>query len=103
MTLTHEPTGNAPQPWEDVDNDEDLDDHLPRRRFTALTGILAILVVGAGAFLGGVLVQKHHDHGLAATTVSTAASTTGTGRNAAGTGTGVAYGANGCGVIAGGQ
>jgi hypothetical protein len=100
MTLTHDAAGNVPVPWEEPD-DDDLEDQPPGRRLSWLTGLLAVLVVGGGAFLAGVQVQKHHDKGL--TTVSTAATgtaartstggTSGSGTAGSSTGTGRGFGA----------
>jgi hypothetical protein len=96
MTLTHEPTANPPGEWEEP-IDEELDAEPSRRRFALLTGILAVLVVGGAAFLGGVQVQKRHDRALVSTTnvAATGAVTgtgTGTGRGAGGTRTGTGTG-----------
>ena len=90
MTLTHEPAANPPGDWEEP-LDEDLNAVPGRRRFALLTGVLAVLVVGGGAFLGGVVVQKRHDRALVTTTnvAATGATTgTGTGRSTGGTRTG---------------
>jgi hypothetical protein len=75
--MTEVPTmSNVPSPPYDIGDDEPEFRPRPRRRAHALTFVLAgLLLIGAG-FYGGVLVQKHQDHG-------TTASTTGTGRGRA--------------------
>ena len=48
----------------DLPDDEDwLAAHAPRRRMHPVTAVLAAGVLMAGAFTGGVLVQKKHDAG----------------------------------------
>lgn len=104
MTLTHDATGGSPAPWEQSD-DDDLEDQTPKRRLSWLTGLLVVLVVGGGAFLAGVQVQKHHDKGLttvaASTTGAAARASTGTGSTGTGGTGGTGTGATGRGFGAG--
>jgi hypothetical protein len=92
MTLTHDAAGNVPAPWDESEDDDDLEDHPSRRPLTWLTALLGLLVVGGGAFLAGVQVQKHHDKGLTTVAASTSGAAsrtgTGTGNTAAGAGAG---------------
>jgi hypothetical protein len=98
MTMTPDAAGIAPAPWEEPD-DDDLEEHVPRRPVTWFTALLALLVVGGGAFLAGVQVQKHHDKGLTTVSASTTgtASRTGTGAGTTGSGTTGAGGGRGFG------
>lgn len=93
--------GDVPPPYEDDDEPEFRP--RPRRRAHALTFVLGAAVLIAAGFLGGVLLQKHEDHGT-----STASATSGrAGRFAAlaaggTTGTTTAGGAAGAGAGGGG-
>jgi hypothetical protein len=69
-------TASTPQ-WEEPLDEEELVGPEARRRLPWITGLLALAVVGAAAFWGGVLVQKHHDRNLVGTTTSAAAGATG--------------------------
>jgi hypothetical protein len=53
--------GDVPPPYEDDDEPEFRP--RPRRRAHALTFVLGAAVLIAAGFLGGVLLQKHEDHG----------------------------------------
>jgi hypothetical protein len=81
--------GGLDEGWEDSD-----DDFIPKPpfRFTPLSiGLLALIVIGAG-FIGGVLVQKHHDQGSTSSARSGTARVGGFPGGAAGEGFGAAGG-----------
>jgi hypothetical protein len=64
----------APDPL-GVDPDDDLfdDGWQAPKRTNRLTVALVVALLVVGGFAGGVLVQKHHDSGLAATVAGTGA------------------------------
>lgn len=78
-----------------AEGSEDSDDDFipkPPFRFTPLSiGLLALIVIGAG-FIGGVLVQKHHDQGSTSSARSGTARVGGFPGGAAGEGFGAAGG-----------
>lgn len=69
-------TAASPQ-WEEP-LDEELVGPGSGRRLPWITGVLALAVIAAGAFWGGVMVQKHHDRNLVGTTTSATSGAAGT-------------------------
>ena len=63
---------NTPAPPYDDGEDEPEFRPRPRRRAHALTFVLAGALLVAAGFFGGVLVQKHEDHGSSAASGTTA-------------------------------
>lgn len=63
--------------WEEPMDEEELMGPESARRWPWFTGLLALAVVAAAAFWGGVLVQKHHDRHLVSTSAATATAATG--------------------------
>jgi hypothetical protein len=87
----------------DLDDDFDMHQNWGGRKVSRLTSILAVGIIAAAGFAGGVALQKNHDVGL-----TTASTTTGAGRASAfagaggGFGGGAGGGAGGSGTTAGG-
>jgi len=83
-------TGRSPDPqapqWEEPMDEEDLTGPESARRLPWVTGLLALAVVAAAAFWGGVLTQKHHDRHLVSTSAAASTAATGTGRTRGGGG-----------------
>jgi hypothetical protein len=87
-------------PYDDADDEPEFQPR-PRRRAHVLTFALGAALLIAAGFLGGVLLQKHEDHG------STSAAGNGRARfaalaNGTGTATGTATGGTGTGTGTGG-
>jgi len=111
--MTEVPTmTNVPVPPYDEDDEPEFTPR-PRRRAHALTFILGGALLIAAGFYGGVLLQKHEDHGSTAATTTAArtralaGATGGTATGGAGTGTGgrggfAGFGAGGAGGAGGG-
>ncbi|HUI47485.1 MAG TPA: hypothetical protein VL119_02235 [Acidimicrobiia bacterium] len=109
MTEIPTMTGTPVPPYDD-DYDEPEFRPRPRRRARALTFVLGGALLIAAGFLGGVLLQKHEDHGSSSTASrarSFAAATgtsgaTGSGTGGSGTGAGRGFGGFGGGSGFGG-
>ncbi|MGX7679888.1 DUF5666 domain-containing protein [Jatrophihabitans sp. DSM 45814] len=66
-TTEPEQTSVAPDiDWDDANSDADFIPKPPFRLGTLSIALVGLIIVGVG-FLGGVLVQKHHDKGSSAT------------------------------------
>ena len=72
MTEVPTMTDRPAPPYDDGDDEPEFTPR-PRRRAHALTFVLGGALLLAAGFLGGVLLQKHEDHGSSSSTGTTAA------------------------------